>query len=97
MGFKAYVAKFYRLKDPVSFFIGTLEIISEFSKVISFAFRLFGNVFAGKVLLTIIAFLIPVLASFPFLVLELFVGFIQALVFSMLTTVFISVAIAKHH
>jgi len=97
LGFKAYVAKFYRLKDPMSFFIGTLEIISEVSKVISFAFRLFGNVFAGEVLLTIIAFLIPVLASFPFLVLELFVGFIQALVFSMLTTVFISVAIAKHH
>jgi len=47
--------------------------------------------------LTIIAFLIPVLVSFPFLILELFVGFIQALVFSMLTTVFISVAIAKHH
>ena len=97
LGFKRYINKFYRLKDPMSFFIGTLEVISEFSKVISFAFRLFGNVFAGEVLLTIIAFLIPVLVSFPFLILELFVGFIQALVFSMLTTVFISVAIAKDH
>jgi F0F1-type ATP synthase, subunit a len=97
LGFKGYVNKFYRLKDPMSFFIGTLEIISEFSKIISFAFRLFGNVFAGKVLLVIIAFLVPVLASFPFLMLEIFVGFIQALVFTMLTTVFISVAIAKHH
>jgi F-type H+-transporting ATPase subunit a len=97
LGFKGYINKFYRLKEPMSFFIGTLEVISEFSKVISFAFRLFGNVFAGEVLLTIIAFLIPILASFPFLLLEVFVGFIQALVFSMLTTVFISVAIAKHH
>jgi len=97
LGFKGYVNKFYRLKDPMSFFIGTLEIISEFSKMISFAFRLFGNVFAGEVLLLIIAFLVPVLASFPFLMLEIFVGFIQALVFTMLTTVFISVAIAKHH
>ena len=97
LGFKGYVNKFYRLKDPMSFFIGTLEIVSEFSKMISFAFRLFGNVFAGEVLLLIIAFLVPVLASFPFLMLEIFVGFIQALVFTMLTTVFISVAIAKHH
>jgi len=97
LGFKGYVNKFYRLKDPMSFFIGTLEIVSEFSKMISFAFRLFGNVFAGEVLLVIIAFLVPALASFPFLMLEIFVGFIQALVFTMLTTVFISVAIAKHH
>jgi len=97
LGFKGYIAKFYRLKDPMSFFIGTLEIVSEISKMISFAFRLFGNVFAGEVLLTIIAFLVPILASLPFLLLEVFVGFIQALVFSMLTTVFISVAIAKHH
>jgi len=97
LGLKAYINKFYRLKDPMSFFIGTLEIVSEISKMVSFAFRLFGNIFAGEVLLVIIAFLIPVLASFPFLILEVFVGFIQALVFSMLTTVFISVAIAKHH
>jgi len=97
LGFKGYIEKFYRLKDPMSFFIGTLEIISEFSKIISFAFRLFGNIFAGEVLLVIIAFLIPFFLSFPFLILELFVGFIQALVFSMLTTVFISVAVTKHH
>jgi len=97
LGFKGYISKFYRLKDPMSYFIGSLEIISEISKVISFAFRLFGNIFAGEVLLVIIAFLVPVLASFPFLLLELFVGFIQALVFAMLTTVFISVAISKSH
>jgi F-type H+-transporting ATPase subunit a len=47
--------------------------------------------------MVIIAFLVPVIAPFPFLLLELFVGFIQALVFSMLTTVFLSIAIAKHH
>jgi len=96
IGFKNYVARFYRIKDPISFFIGTLEIVSEFSKMISFSFRLFGNIFAGEVLLGVIAFLLPVLASFPFLILELFVGFIQALVFTMLTCVFISLGI-KHH
>ncbi|OGK17371.1 hypothetical protein A2774_04205 [Candidatus Roizmanbacteria bacterium RIFCSPHIGHO2_01_FULL_39_12c] len=97
LGFKEYSKKFVNLSNPISFFTGILEIVSEISKVISFSFRLFGNIFAGEVLLVIIAFLIPVLASFPFLMLEVFVGLIQALVFSMLTAVFLSVAISKEH
>ena len=97
LGFKKFVNRFYSLKNPISFFVGTLEIISEFSKVISFSFRLFGNIFAGEVLLTVVAFLIPILATFPFLILEIFVGFIQALVFSALTAVFINSAIQEHH
>jgi F-type H+-transporting ATPase subunit a len=84
-GFKelglSYIGKFITFKGPIDFFSGILELISEFSKIISFAFRLFGNVYAGEVLLAVIAFLIPVLASFPFLLLEVFVGFIQAIVF----------------
>lgn len=100
-GFKvlgiSYISKFLNFKGPIDFFVGILDIVSEFSKIISFAFRLFGNVFAGEVLLAVIAFLIPVLASFPFLLLEVFVGFIQALVFSMLTAVFINSATAEHH
>lgn len=97
LGVAEYLKKFINLTNPINFFVGILEIVSEFSKILSFAFRLFGNIFAGEVLLTIVAFLVPVLASFPFLVLELFVGFIQALVFSMLTAVFLSTATAKHH
>lgn len=97
LGFKDYISKFINFSNPINFFVGLLEIVSEFSKIISFAFRLFGNIFAGEVLMTIIAFLVPVIAPFPFLLLEIFVGFIQALVFSMLTTVFISIAITKHH
>jgi len=96
LGFKAYISKFLNFKDPIYFVLGLLEIISEVSKVLSFAFRLFGNIFAGEVLLTIVAFLVPVLASFPFLMLEVFVGFVQALVFSMLTSVFLSLAVSKH-
>lgn len=96
-GFKTYVSTFINLKNPMTVFVGLLEIISEFSKIISFAFRLFGNIFAGEVLIVVIAFLIPVLASFPFLALEIFVGFIQALVFSMLTAVFLNTAMAKTH
>ncbi len=97
LGIKKYVGKFITFSSPIDFFVGVLDIISEFSKILSFAFRLFGNVFAGEVLLAVIAFLIPVLASFPFLMLEIFVGLIQALVFSMLSAVFISMATADHH
>lgn len=90
-----YFKKFLNFSNPVYFFVGILELISEISKIISFAFRLFGNIFAGEVLLTVIAFLMPLFAPLPFIGLELFVGFIQALVFSMLTAVFLSVSISK--
>lgn len=93
----SYFSKFLNFKGPIDFFTGILEIISEFSKIISFAFRLFGNIFAGEVLLAVVAFLVPILASFPFLLLEVFVGFVQALVFAMLTAVFINSATAEHH
>lgn len=91
----SYLKKFVNITNPIYFFVGILELVSEFSKVISFAFRLFGNIFAGEVLLTVIAFLMPVFAPLPFMGLELFVGFIQALVFSMLTAVFLSLATTK--
>ncbi len=97
-GFKSagfhYSSRFFDLRSPIFFFVGILEILSDISKVVSFAFRLFGNIFAGEVLLAVIAFLIPIIAPLPFLMLELFVGFVQALVFSMLTAVFMSVALA---
>ncbi len=78
------------------FLASVLEIISEFAKIISFSFRLFGNIFAGSVLLAVMAFLFPFLAPAAFYFLELFVGFIQALVFMMLTASFIAVALAGH-
>jgi F-type H+-transporting ATPase subunit a len=90
-----YVKRFINFSNPIYFFVGLLELMGEFTKIISFAFRLFGNVFAGEVLLTVIAFLMPLFAPLPFLGLELFVGFIQALVFSMLTAAFLSQATSK--
>lgn len=80
----------------VGLFVGLLELISEISKIISFSFRLFGNIFAGEVLLAVMAFLIPYIASLPFYGLEIFVGFIQALVFMMLALVFFTVATISH-
>lgn len=96
LGLKKHLSKFFTFKNPIAFGVGLLEFISEFAKMISFSFRLFGNVFAGEVLLIIAAFLAPLVAPLPFLMLELFVGFIQALVFAMLTTVFISIAVVHH-
>ena len=97
-GFKTvghhYSSRFLNFSSPIYFFLGMLELISEVSKVISFAFRLFGNIFAGEVLLAVMAFLMPFVVPLPFLMLELFVGFIQALVFSMLTAVFLNVAVS---
>ncbi len=97
-GFKTlgikYSHRFVNFRNPILGFVGFLEVISDISKVISFAFRLFGNIFAGEVLLAVMAFLMPFIVPMPFLMLELFVGFIQALVFSTLTSVFINVALA---
>jgi F-type H+-transporting ATPase subunit a len=81
----------------IGIFVSILELISEIAKIISFSFRLFGNVFAGEVLLLVMAFLIPYIISIPFYGLELFVGFIQALVFMLLTLVFFTLAASSHH
>lgn len=77
-------------------FVGLLELISEFAKIISFSFRLFGNIFAGEVLLAVIAYLIPYLLPLPFLGLEVFVGFIQAFIFYILSLVFMTIATMPH-
>lgn len=80
----------------IDLFIGGVETISEIGKVVSFSFRLFGNIFAGEVLLGVMAFLIPYIVSLPFYGLEIFVGLVQALVFMMLTVAFFVVAISSH-
>lgn len=99
-GYFRYWTKFFvpPWKQPyvIGTFVGILEFISEFAKVISFSFRLFGNIFAGEVLLLIIGYLLPYIAPLPFLFLEIFVGLVQALVFSVLTLVFINLATESH-
>lgn len=92
----SYFKKFFNFSSPIFTYVGLLELVSEFAKIISFAFRLFGNIFAGEVLLAVIAFLVPVIAPMPFIGLEIFVGLVQALVFSILTLVFINMATTSH-
>ena len=97
LGFGSHLSKFINFKGgPVGFFVGILEGISEFARIISFTFRLFGNIFAGEVLLFAMAFLLPLIGIIPFLGLELFVGLIQALIFSVLTLVFAAMATVSH-
>lgn len=91
-----HTGKFLNFTNPIAFFIGIMELVSEVAKVISLSFRLFGNVFAGEVLLTIISFLTPYFIPLPFLFLEVFVGLIQAFVFAMLTLVSIALHTAGH-
>jgi F-type H+-transporting ATPase subunit a len=92
----SYFSKYINFSSPIMFFVGILEIISEFAKIISFAFRLFGNIFAGEVLLAVISYIGKVVVPMPFYGLELFVGMIQALVFAMLSLVFFNIATQGH-
>ena len=96
VGMRVHAGKFFNFKNPIYTFVGFLELISEFVKIISFSFRLFGNIFAGEVLLIIIGFLGPYFLPLPFLFLEVFVGFIQAFIFSMLMLVFVGMSVTAH-
>lgn len=96
IGIKDYLSRYFSL-NPVNLYVGILELISEITKIISLSFRLFGNIFAGETVLltvsTIFAFFFPI----PFLLLEIIVGFVQALVFSMLTMAFMAILTTPHH
>lgn len=81
---------------PVTFFVGILELVGEIAKVASLSFRLFGNIFAGEVLLVAMSAILPYLLPVPFLFLEIFVSLIQALIFAILTLVYFTIA-ATHH
>lgn len=100
LGLRGYASKFFVAPWEKPYGVGTvvglLEVISEVSKVLSFSFRLFGNIFAGEVLLTVMLHLVPYFVPLPFLAMEVFVGFIQALVFSMLAIVFLKMATVPH-
>jgi F-type H+-transporting ATPase subunit a len=100
-GFQAlgagYLTKFFNFREGfMGAFIGILELISEFVRIIAFAFRLFGNIFAGEVVLVVMAFLLPYVLPLPFYGLELFVAFIQAVILSVLSLVFMSLATQAH-
>jgi len=81
----------------INLFVGLLEVFSHLIRIVSFTFRLFGNMTAGEILLLVSAFLIPFIFTIPFYGLELLIGFIQALIFAGLTLVFGIIAVAPRH
>lgn len=96
IGIKDYISRYFSL-NPINLFIGVLEIISEITKVISLSFRLFGNIVAGEVVLLTVSAIFAIFFPIPFLLLEVIVGFVQALVFSMLTMAFMAILMTPHH
>ena len=112
VGVFTHIGKFVQLggliksfsKGPVAIFtaiinlaVGFIEIISEFAKVLSLSLRLFGNIFAGEVLITVIASILAIVLPAPFMLLELLVGLVQASVFTMLTLVYLTVMSSAPH
>lgn len=100
-GFFGNIGRYIKnpIKDPIGAFEGILELVGEFSRLVALSFRLFGNAFAGEVLLLLIAILTGYLSSLVlpfFMIFELFIGFIQAYVFFVLTLIFTSLALATH-
>ena len=80
----------------INFFIGVIELLSQFIRIVSFTFRLFGNMTAGEILLLVATFLVPYLFADIFYGLELIFSFVQALIFGGLTLIFLTVAVSTH-
>jgi F-type H+-transporting ATPase subunit a len=100
-GFQAlglgYLTKFFNFKEGfLGAFLGLIELISEIGRIISFAFRMFGNIFGGEVILVVMAYLFPYILPLPFYGFEVFVALMQALIFAVLTLIFFSLAVTAH-
>lgn len=95
LGIFEYLKKWFAL-NPIFLFVGILELVGEFTKVVSLSFRLFGNIFAGEVVLSTISSIFAFVVPLPFYFLEIIVGFVQAAVFMMLTLVFLVLLSQKH-
>jgi F-type H+-transporting ATPase subunit a len=104
LGAKQHLSKYFPFKalfthgfqGPIEFFVGLIELVTEISRILSFSFRLFGNIFAGSAVLAVFAFILPFIADVVFIPLEIFVGFVQALIFALLTLVFLEIATTSH-
>lgn len=104
LGAKEHLSKYFNFKalfthgfqGPIEFFVGIIEVITELSRILSFSFRLFGNIFAGSAVLAVFAYILPFFADVIFIPLELFVAFVQALIFALLTLVFLEIATSSH-
>ncbi|HEY4522960.1 MAG TPA: FoF1 ATP synthase subunit a [Candidatus Paceibacterota bacterium] len=93
LGFFRYAGKYLNVHSPIGFVVGLIELMSNLGRLISFSFRLFGNIFAGEVMILVASFFLPYFLPAPLMAFEMFIGLVQALVFAMLTLFFIKLAI----
>lgn len=103
LGAGEHLSKYFKFKELftkptgiIEFFVGLIELVTELSRLLSFSFRLFGNIFAGSAVLAVFGFLTVGLGNVVFIPLELFVAFVQSLVFALLTLVFLEMASTGH-
>lgn len=97
VGFWRYAGKFINFSSVTNFFVGLIELVSELSRFVSFSFRLFGNIFAGEVLIAVVSFFVPYVLPAPLMAFEMFVGVVQGAVFALLTLFFVKMAITEPH
>lgn len=98
LGFLKYWSKFVNLREgALGFAIGLIELVSNLARLISFSFRLFGNIFAGEILIAVALAFVPFFLPVPIMLFETFVGLIQAAIFALLTLAFIKIAITEPH
>lgn len=97
LGFLRYGKKFVNLSSVLGFLVGIIELFSEVARLISYSFRLFGNIFAGEVMILVIQHFVPMVLPVPIMAFEVFVGFMQAAIFSLLTLFFVKMAVTEAH
>lgn len=97
LGFLRYGKKFVNLSSVLGFMVGIIELFSEVARLVSYSFRLFGNIFAGEVMILVIQHFVPMILPVPIMLFEVFVGFIQAAIFALLTLFFVKMAITEAH
>lgn len=95
LGALKYGKKFVNVSSALGFLVGFMELFSEVARLISFSFRLFGNIFAGEVLILVIQFFVPYVVPVPLMAFEVFVGFMQAAIFALLTLFFVKIAVTE--
>lgn len=97
LGALKYGKKFVNLTSVLGFLVGIIELFSELARLVSFSFRLFGNIFAGEVMILVIQHFVPMVLPVPIMAFEVFVGFMQAAIFSLLTLFFVKIAVTEAH
>lgn len=97
LGILKYGRKFVNLTSVLAFLVGIIELFSEVARLISFSFRLFGNIFAGEVMILVIQHFVPMVLPVPIMAFEVFVGFMQAAIFALLTLFFVKIAVTEPH